>query len=77
MAATARWTSTVATVGAGYIWRFAGDVFLDPWVGAHVVLNPHAVQLGAFEYTPFPLQGEVSLKSGAIPGERDNESRGD
>jgi hypothetical protein len=60
----ATWTSTVFTLGGGYIWRFAGDFFLDPWVGAHVALNPQTVTLGGFEYTPFPLQGEVSLKVG-------------
>jgi hypothetical protein len=61
---TARWTSTVFTIGGGYIWRFAGDFFLDPWVGAHAVLNPQTVTLGAFEYQPFPLQAEASLKIG-------------
>ena len=61
---TARWESTVFTVGGGYIWRVAGDFFLDPWAGAHVVLNPQTIQLGAFAYKPFPLQGEVSLKIG-------------
>jgi hypothetical protein len=61
---TARWTSTVFTVGAGYIWRFAGNFFLDPWVGAHVVLNPQTVSIGTSDYKPFPLQGELSLKLG-------------
>jgi hypothetical protein len=64
VAGTARWASTVFTVGGGYIWRFAGDFFLDPWAGAHVVLNPQTVTLGAFDYKPFPLQGEASLKVG-------------
>lgn len=61
---TARWESTVLTVGGGYIWRFAGDFFLDPWAGAHVVLNPQTVTLGASEYKPSPLLAEVSLKVG-------------
>ncbi len=61
---TARWESTVFTVGGGYIWRFAGDFFLDPWAGAHLVLNPQTVPVGAFDYGPFPLQAEVSLKIG-------------
>ena len=58
------WNSTVFTVGAGYIWRFAGDFFLDPWAGAHVVLNPQTVSVGTFDYKLFPLQAEVSLKVG-------------
>lgn len=61
---TARWSSTVFTVGGGYIWRFAGDFFLDPWVGAHAVLNPQTITLGTFEYSPFPLQAEASVKLG-------------
>lgn len=61
---TARWNSSIFTVGGGYIWRFAGDFFVDPWAGGHVVLNPQTVSLGAFDYKPFPLQGEVSLKVG-------------
>jgi len=64
VAGTARWASTVFTVGGGYIWRFAGDFYLDPWAGAHVVLNPQTVSLGAFDYKPFPLQAEVSMKIG-------------
>lgn len=66
VAGTARWASTVFTVGGGYIWRFAGNLFLDPWAGAHVVLNPQTVTLGAFDYKPFPLQAEVSLKIGGF-----------
>ena len=61
---TARWSSVVFTAGGGYIWRFAGDLFLDPWVGAHAVLNPQTVSLGVYDYKPFPLQGEVSVKIG-------------
>ena len=40
------------TLGGGYIWRFAGDFFPDLWAGAHVVLNPQKVSLGAFDYKP-------------------------
>ena len=61
---TATWLSTVFTVGGGYIWRFAGDFFLDPWVGGHMIFNPQTVSLGAYSYDPFPVQGEVSLKVG-------------
>ena len=61
---TARWNSTVFTLGGGHIWRVAGDFFLDAWVGAHAVLNPQTVTLGRFDYKPFPLQGEGSLKVG-------------
>src|SRR5204863_9100771 len=64
IAGSAKWSSIVYTLGGGYIWRFAGNFFLDPWVGAHAVLNPQVVSLGQSSYTPFPVQGEVSLKIG-------------
>lgn len=60
----ARWNSTLFTVGGGYIWRFAGNLFLDPWAAGHMVLDPQTVSLGPFSYKPFPLQGEVSVKIG-------------
>jgi hypothetical protein len=61
---TARWSSTVFTLGGGYIWRFAGDFFLDPWAAAHAVLDPQTVSVGEFDYDPTPIQAEVSLKVG-------------
>ena len=64
VAGAARWTSTVFTLGGGYIWRVAGTFFLDLWAGSHAVLNPQTISLGGSDYRPFPLQGEVSLKVG-------------
>lgn len=60
----AKWTSSVVTLGGGYIWRVAGDFYLDAWAGAHGVLDPRVVTLGQYDYEPFPLQAEVSLKIG-------------
>ena len=48
----ARWTSTVFTVGGGYIWRVSGNFFLDPWLAVHATLNPQTVNVGVFEYKP-------------------------
>jgi len=61
---SARWTSTVFTLGGGYIWRFAGNFFIDPWIGLHAVLNPQTIALGGFDYEPFPLVADVSVKLG-------------
>jgi hypothetical protein len=61
---TARWSSTVFTAGGGYIWRFAGDFYLDPWAGVHFILDPHAVSLAGHRYRPGPVQAEASLKVG-------------
>jgi hypothetical protein len=60
----AHWNSTVFTGGGGYIWRFAGDFYLDPWAGVHAVLNPQTVSLGAYHYKSFPIQAEASVKIG-------------
>ena len=61
---TAAWSSTVATFGGGYIWRFAGNFFLDPWLAVHATLNPETVPLGSYEYDPAPIVATASLKVG-------------
>jgi hypothetical protein len=61
---TARWNSTVFTLGGGHIWRSRQNFFLDAWAGAHAILNPQTVSLGDFQYDPFPLQAEASVKLG-------------
>ncbi|HEY6880854.1 MAG TPA: hypothetical protein VI299_22675, partial [Polyangiales bacterium] len=64
VAGTARWASTVFTFGGGYIWRFAGDFYLDPWAGVHAVLDSHPVWLGGHRFRPRPVEAEASLKVG-------------
>ena len=64
VAGNAAWTSVVLTVGGGYIWRFSGNFFIDPWIAAHGTLNPQTVTLGSFSYQPFPLIADVSIKVG-------------
>ncbi len=61
---TARWSSAVFTVGGGYIWRFSGNFFLDPWLAVHATMNPQTVSLGSFEFKPFPIIADASLKIG-------------
>jgi hypothetical protein len=61
---TARWSNTVFTFGGGYIWRFAGDFYLDPWAGVHAILDSHPVWLGDHRFKPRPIEAEASLKVG-------------
>ncbi|MDB4977319.1 MAG: hypothetical protein JWN48_5660 [Myxococcaceae bacterium] len=61
VAGRARWNSTVFTARGGYIWRFLGHFYVDPWAGVHATLNPQSVTLGAHHYKPFPLQDEASV----------------
>jgi len=59
-----RWTNVVYTLGGGYIWKFYGDFYLNPWVGMHVPLNNHPVHVGGHRFRPWPVSAEVSLKIG-------------
>jgi hypothetical protein len=62
----AAWSSTIATFGGGYIWRFAGNFFLDPWLGVHATLNPESVQAGPYEYAPPAVVANASVKIGVF-----------
>jgi hypothetical protein len=61
---TAEWSTQVFTIGAGYIWRFAGNFYLDPWLGVHGMLNSHTIQVGRVDYSPTPVQASASVKVG-------------
>lgn len=61
---TAAWTSIVGTLGGGYIWRFAGDFYVDPWVGVHATLNPEEVHADGFDYEPPAIAANASVKIG-------------
>jgi hypothetical protein len=61
---TARWTNAVFTVGGGYIVRVSGNFYIDPWLALHAILNPQTVTLGQFEYKPFPILADASVKIG-------------
>ena len=58
------WRSIVWTVGGGYIWRFAGNFYLDPWIAVHVPLTNRSVDVGDATFDSFPVQPEVSMKFG-------------
>jgi hypothetical protein len=62
---TAEWDNTVATIGAGYVWKFAGNFYLNPWAAAHVVTGgPISVNAGGATYSPKRFTPEVSVKLG-------------
>ena len=62
---TAEWDNTVATVGAGYVWKFAGNFYLNPWAAAHVVVGgPTSVNAGGATYSPKRFTPEVSVTVG-------------
>ena len=62
---TAEWDNTVATIGAGYVWKFAGNFYLNPWAAGHlVVAGPTSVDAGGATYSPKRFTPEVSVKLG-------------
>ncbi len=60
----ASWDNAVLTVGGGYIWKVYGNLFVEPWTAAHLVLNGGTVKVAGASYTPQRLSAEVSLKIG-------------
>jgi hypothetical protein len=61
---TASWTSWVATLGGGYVWKFWRGVYLNPWAAGHLLLSEPAVTLYGATWKPTRLSGELSLKIG-------------
>lgn len=62
--ARATWHSTIATVGGGYIWRVAGNFYLDVWAALHATMNPETVTIGPHAWRPGALTPSGSLKVG-------------
>jgi hypothetical protein len=60
----AAWTDAVLTLGAGYVWKVAGEVYLNPFAAAHWAPAERSVTLYGDVFRPRRLSGEVSLKIG-------------
>jgi len=61
---TASWSSGVATLGGGYVWRVWRGLYLNPWGAGHLLLSEPEVTLHGATWKPAKLAGEVSLKIG-------------
>ena len=64
VAGRATWTQLALTFGCGYIHRFHGNFYVDPWIGAHVLDGTSTATLGQHVYKPMPMVIEGSLKVG-------------
>ncbi len=62
--ATASWSSWVFTLGGGFVWKVWGNLYLNPWAAAHLLLSRPEVTHHGATWTPAPLSAEVSLKIG-------------
>ncbi len=59
------YTNNVMTFGAGYVWKFASNFYLNPGASANILItNLGPFQLGGKTYTPSIITPEISLKLG-------------
>ncbi len=57
--------SNVFTLGAGYVWKFAGNFYLNPWVAGHLLLSGTGpFSAGQDQLYPSMFTPEVSVKLG-------------
>ena len=62
---SASWNNVAATAGGGYVWKFHGNFYLNPWGAGHLIVGGDTkVPVGTETYEPNRLTGEVSLKAG-------------
>jgi hypothetical protein len=59
------YNNNVMTYGVGYVWKFAGNFYLNPWAAAHILITGHGpYQMNDLVYKPSVFVPEVSLKIG-------------
>lgn len=62
---TGEWNNTVATVGGGYVWKIAGNLYVNPWVAGHLIVGgPTSLRVGGATYNPKRFSPEASVKLG-------------
>lgn len=59
------YNNNVMTFGGGYVWKFAGNFYLNPWGAAHIlVTGTGPYEVGEQTYSPRLFTPELSLKVG-------------
>ena len=58
------WLNQVLTLGGGYIFRVAGNLYVEPWGAVHCIMNNRTISSASGSYTPQRFSAEVSLKAG-------------
>lgn len=62
---TAEYNNTVFTIGAGYIWKFYKNFYLNPWLAGHLRIGgDKEVLVDGSTFQPKLLIPEISLKLG-------------
>ena len=55
----------VHTLGAGYVWKFWDNLYINPWVAGHLrIAGDKRVQVGNEIYKPKRFTPEISIKIG-------------
>ncbi|MGE0160798.1 MAG: hypothetical protein AB7T31_15450 [Gemmatimonadales bacterium] len=63
--ATAEWDNLVTTVGAGWVRKLLGDLYVNPWAAVHLVVGGDSeVRVGSSVYDVPRFVTEASLKLG-------------
>lgn len=57
-------TSSILTFGGGYIWYLFHNVYLNPWLAAHLVVNDNSTDIGGNQFESDRIIPSVSLKLG-------------
>ncbi len=62
---TAKYSNWIFTLGVGYVWKFWDNLYINPWLAAHVrIAGDEEVQVGFFTFlTPF-ITPQISVKIG-------------
>ena len=59
------YNNNVMTVGGGFVWKFAGNFYINPWAAGHIlVTGTGPFEMGDQTYKPSVFTPEVSLKVG-------------
>lgn len=61
---SAHWTDTILTIGCGYIWKFYGNFYIDPWAGIHIRTNNNKITVAGDEFKREKVSFNASLKIG-------------
>jgi len=62
---TASYDNTIFTVGGGYVWKFHGNFYLNPWIAGHfIIAGDSDVQVGSRIFNPKGFTPEGSIKIG-------------
>ena len=58
------WATTVATVGAGWVFPLWKGLYVNPWGAAHLPFDTSGVTVGSETFHPRAFEAEVSVKLG-------------